>query len=148
MSWRCPADPPMPCATQARRPAAEMWHIFWSKVHGRVQSPVRSVISLSTRHPHSAIEISTLSFFSLSNLLFSKHSFSNLSFSNLSFSNFLFSKLSFSQLSSSNFSLSKLSSPCRYYALIRRVPGSRQATMNNCHCNFWGVIKLLTAGKI
>jgi len=62
MSWRYPAEPPVACGAQARRPAAEMWHFFsWSKVHGTVQGPVRSVISLFTRHPHTAIEVFTLS---------------------------------------------------------------------------------------
>jgi len=40
-------------------------------------------------------------------------------------------------------SLSNLqTSPCRYYALIFRVSGSRLATMYRCRCNLWGVIQL------
>jgi len=34
---------------------------------------------------------------------------------------------------------------CHYYAIIRYVSGSRQATTYNCRCNLWGVIQLLTA---
>jgi len=60
-SRRLPADSPVVCGTPGSRSAAEMWHLFsLSKVHGRVQSPVRSVISICIRHPHSAIEDLTL----------------------------------------------------------------------------------------
>jgi len=62
MSWHCPADPPVACGTQARCPAAKMWHFFsWSKVYGEVKGPVRSVLSFCTRHFYSAIKVSTLS---------------------------------------------------------------------------------------
>jgi len=120
MSWRYPAEPSVACGTQARRPPAEMWHFFsWSKVHGRVQSPVRSVISFCTRQPHSAIEVSTpsLSLYCSPNSLFP------------------------TSRSANSFSTTSLSpnSPIRNAVtkLIRRVSGSRQATMR---CNLWGVI--------
>jgi len=120
-SRRLPADSPMVCGTPGSRSAAEM---ALSKVHGRVQSPVRSVISFCIRHPHSAIEDFTLH---LSPTSRSPNSLSPNSLSPNSLQ-LPFSKLSFFTLSFLNFSFSKLSSsPCRYYALIRRVSVRRQS---------------------
>jgi len=99
----------MACGTQARRPAAEIRHFSLIKIHCRVQSPVRSVISFFTTPSESLL------FLSLQPPVLAKFSFSKVS-----------------------------SSPCLYHALIRRVSGSRQATMCSCRCDLCGVIQLIT----
>jgi len=77
----------------------EMWHFFsWCKVHDRVQSPMRSVISLCTRHPRSAHEVSTHLSLTLQTLFLQVSRAPSFSCYKLSISTFFFQTLIFQLL--------------------------------------------------